>query len=263
MKPKSWLWALLLTLAVAGATAEAKAGNPGQKAKAAEAAQAEKPDMDEEAVQALKAVGDWLEKANQFSVKVDVETDEVYAGETKVQKSYTMEMRVQKPTGFRVMVKGASGLRDYAFNGKEFALYYKNRNILASVPVSGTNEDAIAFAAEKLDIVIPLADIILGSKAYSISEMRSVIYVGKAEIGGSECHHILALMDDVDLQLWIDAGQESAIRKYLVNYKNLPGKPQYSATFQRWETKTPVDGGSLKTNAPQDAVKAAFREKGK
>jgi hypothetical protein len=262
MKLRFGLWALLLAVSVVPAAAQANAKDPVQQPKQAASAKAQEPDLDDEAVQVMKALGDWLSKVDRFSVYVDVTADEVYPGETRVQRSYVMEMRVLKPTGFNVMLKGASGLREYAFDGKEFAVYYKSRNVLAVAPFSGTNEGAIGFAAEKLDVVVPLADIILGSKTYTAEDMLSAIYVGKTEIGGSECHHVLALMDDVDLQLWIDAGPEPMIRKFLLTYKSIPGYPQYSATLQRWDVKSPVDGKSLKLDAPQNAARVPFREKG-
>lgn len=262
MKLRYGLWALLLAVSVVPATAQATAGNPGQQPKQAAAAKTQPPDLDDESAQVMKALGDWLSRLDQFSVSVDVTADEVYPGDTRVQRAYAMEMRVLKPTGFNVRVKGASGLRDYAFDGKELAVYYKSWNALAVAPFSGTNEGVIAFAADKLGVVVPLADLILGSKAYTTDDILSAIYVGKAEVGGSECHHVLVLMEDLDLQLWVDAGPEPMMRKFLLTYKSIPGYPQYSALLHRWDVKSPVDAKSLKVDAPQDAARVPFRGKG-
>ena len=49
-----------------------------------------------------------------------------------------------------------------------------------------------------------------------------------------KCHHVAFRQDDVDWQVWVDAGDVPLLRKLVITYKNEAGAPQYTARLSRW-----------------------------
>jgi hypothetical protein len=49
-----------------------------------------------------------------------------------------------------------------------------------------------------------------------------------------KCHHLAFAQDDVQWQIWIDAGPEPIPRKLVIAYGDEVGIPQYTATIRRF-----------------------------
>ena len=64
--------------------------------------------------------------------------------------------------------------------------------------------------------------------------IKHSLYVGQSKIRGVLCHHLSFDGDNVQLQVWIDAGDKPLPQKVVLTHKNLPGSPQWTAYLSDW-----------------------------
>lgn len=79
---------------------------------------------------------------------------------------------------------------------------------------------------------MPLADL-LSSNPYEIfmADVLAGHYVGLHKVDVHECHHLAFEQDEIDWQIWIDAGDNPVPRKLVITYTTLPSHPQYIMTL--------------------------------
>lgn len=204
------------------------------------AASAEKDDFDvePEAAALLKAAWSWLGSQESYAFHADIEYDEVYGEVTRVRASGRVDALVRRPDRFKVFFDGDRGRKTYYYDGKRFVLADLRSGTWAEAPVAGTNEAAVDTIAGKLAVPLPLSDFLVTTAAYSAEELKGAWVVGESRVAGKRCHQLLLLLDDLDVQLWIEADGNPLIRKMVLVYREAPGQPQFEATFTEWYPST-------------------------
>jgi hypothetical protein len=89
-------------------------------------------------------------------------------------------------------------------------------------------------------------------------KIKHSLYVGQSKIRGVLCHHLSFDSDDVQLQLWIDAGDQPLPRKVVLTHKNLPGSPQWTAYLSDWNLSPQINDDLFSFTPPQGAEKIKF-----
>jgi hypothetical protein len=64
--------------------------------------------------------------------------------------------------------------------------------------------------------------------------------------------------DEVQLQLWIDAGDQPLPRKVVLNHKNLPASPQWTAYLSDWNFAPQLNDNLFAFTPPQGTEKIKF-----
>ena len=67
-------------------------------------------------------------------------------------------------------------------------------------------------------------------------------------------------LDDVDWQIWIDAGELAVPRRMVINYKNQPGYPRYAAALNYWRLSTDIPQSTFVFNKPEGAKLVEMNE---
>ena len=90
-------------------------------------------------------------------------------------------------------------------------------------------------------------------------------YLGVRSIGGRPCHHLLFTQEEVDWQVWVDAGESPLPRKLVITRKKEPGQPQFSAELSGWDLAPALTETSFDFKAPAGAkpVKMSDLREGK
>lgn len=195
-------------------------------------------DVEPEAAALLKAAWGWLAAQESYAFHADVEYDEVYGEVTRVRASGRVDALVRRPDRFKVFFEGDRGRRTYYYDGKRFVLADLRSGTWAEAPVTGPNEAAVDTIAGKLAVPLPLSDFLVTTAAYSAEELEGAWVVGESRVSGKRCHQVLLLLDDLDVQLWIEADGNPLIRKMVLVYREAPGQPQFEATFTEWYPST-------------------------
>ena len=96
-------------------------------------------------------------------------------------------------------------------------------------------ESALEKANKEFGVRVALTDLASPNLWELLNKrIKHSLYVGQSKIRGVFCHHLSFDGDEVQLQVWIEAGDQPLPRKVVLTHKNLPGSPQWTAYLSDW-----------------------------
>ncbi len=210
-----------------------------------------------EAAQLVKAMTDYLQTLEAFSVKVDVGTDVVLKTGQKHKLNSSGEVLVRRPGALRVTRKGELADAEFNFDGKTLSILSRSDNVYFQADAPGTIDDLVDALQNLYGIDLPAADL-FGTRAYEqlMTGAWSVTYYGQASIDGVACDHIGVRADSVDWQIWIRAGDKPLPCQYVVTSKWMSGAPEHQVRFYGWNEAPEIAADSFVFTPPADAKKA-------
>ena len=201
----------------------------------------------------------YLTSLNAFSYRADVTDDQVYTGGKKLQFGFTTETFVQRPDKLRVNAAGDLFDKAFIFDGKTLTLFDADQKVYASTPVTGDIEEALAKASRDLRFRLPLGDLNSPKLCEHMGKGQGhALYVGPSKVGGVATEHLAFDRPDMQYQLWVTTGDKPLPMKILVNQKNLPASPQWTATLHDWNTSHKLKPEVFVFTAPPGAQQIAF-----
>ena len=261
LKTFSWLLMVGLLFATSPLLAQQPQAPPPQAEKAVTAApQAEKAMAPEpDPLQVLQKMCEFLKSQQQFTYKAEVADDQVYAGGKKLQYEIEMETFVRRPDRLRVNAEGDLIDKQFFFDGKTITLYDKNDNVYGTLEVPPDIESALEKANKEFGVRVALTDLASPNLWEMLNKrIKHSLYVGQSKIRGVLCHHLSFDGDEVQLQVWIEAGDKSLPRKVVLTHKNLPGSPQWTAYLSDWNFAPQLNDNLFAFTPPQGTEKIKF-----
>jgi hypothetical protein len=183
----------------------------------------------------MKEMSALLAKTPRLALEAEETLDEVYAGAPRIQLTNVRRAAIQRPSRFASDATGDTLNRSSWYDGKTITALEKEDNTYLTVEMPATIDAVLDKLADEYGIVVPLSDF-LYSDPYSIL-MEGVVYGeyrGIHQAAGVPCHHLAFSQEDIDWQIWIDAGAQPLPRKIVITYAEEPGAPQYTAVIKRW-----------------------------
>jgi hypothetical protein len=254
----------------------AQAPSPSAAPNAAEAGKAEAPapeaprprQVEPRVDELMKAMSTLLAKTPRLAVEAEETLDEVYAGAPRIQLTNVRRAAIQRPARFASDATGDTLNRSSWYDGKTVTALQKDDNTYLTVEMPATIDATLDKLADDYGIVVPLSDFLYADPYATL--MEGVLYGeyrGIHQAAGVPCHHLAFSQEDIDWQLWIDAGPQPLPRKLVITYAEEPGAPQYTAVFKRWNLEpkfteelfhfVPPEGAtSLNTSAPAASTPA-------
>jgi len=92
----------------------------------------------------------------------------------------------------------------------------------------------------------------------SLSRVKSGHYVGESIIDGVMCDHLALRNDDLDVQVWIEKGDEPVPRRIVITHKELQGQPRVWVNFTEWDFSPELSERIFTHSPPQDAERVDF-----
>ena len=184
----------------------------------------------------LKAMGDYLKAAKQFSYHAEITFDEVLPSGQKIQYSSTSDLALSRPDHIHVESSSHLGDKRFWYDGKNMVLLDVGREVYAKESVTGNLEEALDYIVNKFGFAPPLSDFVYQDIYEAL--MRDIVfgfYVDLQYIDGARCHHLAFVENNIDWQVWIEDSKQMVPRKIVITYKNISSSPQYSAVFSDWE----------------------------
>lgn len=220
---------------------------------------AEKPAIDPRANQILKQMGDYLKEADRFTFNSEAYFEQVLENGQKLQYNTIAKVAIQRPNRLRVDSRGDVANESYYYNGKRITHFDHRSNTYASVKVPATIGAAIDFLAEQYGLTPPLADLAY-KDPYSIliQNVESGAYIGLSRVRETMCYHLAFQQDEIDWQVWIDAGWMRVPRKIVITYKKTAGVPQYMAFLTEWDFAPRFPGDLFDFSVPPNAEQVEF-----
>lgn len=209
--------------------------------------------------QILQQACDLLKATKQFSFKAEVTDDRVYTEGKKLQFAFDLEAYVQRPDKVRINAAGDLENKQFFYDGKTITLYEKSNNAYASMEAPATIDEAMEKANKEYGLRVSLVDL-AESNTYALMTkgVKHALYVGQGLVRGVNCHHLAFDKDNIQWQIWIDAGEKPLIRKLIITQKKLPASPQWSTYFTDWNLAPQLSDSLFVFTPPQGASKVKF-----
>lgn len=138
-------------------------------------------------------------------------------------------------------------------------LYSSETNFYARSEVPKSIDEAMRFMIDRLDIELPLAEVIFAESGIELlTDQDTIMYLtDKARIAGVDCHHIVIRGQEMDLQLWVEAGDQPTARKMTMSMKWEGGSPRRSA-LMKVSKKDKLDARTFEFKPPEGAQEISF-----
>ncbi len=198
----------------------------------------------------------------QQALSFHIETSfELYDFGQKLQFAGAADIQIRRPDRLAVDYRDDLSAKRVWYDGSQLTLVDPIAGVYASMKAPSNIDDTLDHFEEKYGLVLPLTDLI-GQDAYALiaSRVQSVSYVGLHDVDGKACHHLAFVGDSADLQLWIRDGDRPTPCKFLVDYKEEPGRPEYGVVMMDWKFGSSLPDSRFEASIPDGARKIEFLE---
>ena len=224
-----------------------------------QAGHAQPAGIDPQAEKLLRRMSDYLAGRQQFSLKAESTLEAVLTSGQKVQFDSPATMMVSRPNKLRAHRKGDIFNQEFFYDGKTLTLYNPKENLYATTAAPPTIDEMLDFAREKLDIIAPAAELLYKNVAEKmLKESSSGFVVGPSVIGGVKCTHLAFRGSEVDWQIWIEDGDKSLPRKFILTSKKVTGEPQFAVLIRSWDMAPKLTNSEFSFTPPKGAKKIEF-----
>jgi len=213
------------------------------------------PRIDPVAMNALKKMGEYLLKLDEFQVKATVTQDKVLLDSQKVQQAKAVDLLVDRPNKIRLQVLGDQHERLFLYDGSTFTLWAPLLRYYGQVPAPAT----IGELAKKLEndhgLELPLVDLFRwGTAEAPISTITAAKDIGSANCDGVTCEHFAFRQPGLDWEVWIQKGDHPLPRRLVITTTTDDAKPQYMAAYS-WNLAPSIGSKTFAFTPPDDAQK--------
>lgn len=217
-------------------------------------------EIQHDAMEALTAMGHYLNTLKSFTVSSTVSMDEVLLTGQKILVTGTTEMTARLPDRLRGSAKIEELNRDleYFYDGKSFTIFGHNNNYYALFNAPPTITELLDIAQERYNVEIPLRDLFWwGTEKARVDDIQSAFFIDTNRVDGTTCKHYAFRQEDVDWQVWIEDGKTPLPRRLVITSKLENGQPQYISTMT-WNTVPELSDNTFRFAPPDGAQKIDF-----
>jgi hypothetical protein len=148
----------------------------------------------------------------------------------------TFEVHMSGPDKMLVISAGARGHHQFWYNGYQLSYYSYDENNYAVLDAPPTILQTIDSVNKNFGVEFPAADFFYPTFTDDlIKNSEQIAYLGKTQILGRNCFHILATGKESTIQIWISEDAFNLPLRYSIMYRDIKGNPQYEATFSDWK----------------------------
>lgn len=247
----------ILAALAAWPLAPAQAGPPASKP--ATVAPAAAPAIAAESDRLLKEMSDYIGSAKDFTFRAEISFDRVLASGQKVQYSAREDVAFERPGHLAIDYSGELGDRRFWYDGRSVTLYDPGTPFYATEPAPPDIDAALQKISTELNFLPPLSDLFFRDPYQVLRyNIRTGFVVGANRVNGQLCRHLAFADNRVDWQLWIAEGAQPTPCKVAIDYRSLPGRPQFSAVFSDWDFAPRIAAPVFTAEIPPDATRIPF-----
>jgi len=192
--------------------------------------------IQDSAVDALKAMSNYLMQQQTLQVSTEGSLDVVTNDGQRIQLDGTTTYKIRRP-GFVIDYVSDMKSRRFIYDGKTFTVYSPKLGFYASVPAPGTNREVLDTIYQKFGISLPLVDLFRwgdGTNDERIKALKSAYEIGPATIDGTPTEHFAFREADVDWEVWIQKGDQPLPRKLVIVDRTDPARPTFTTRLS-WQ----------------------------
>jgi hypothetical protein len=258
--------AALLGAACASESPAPVAGTEPEVAEVAEVAEAGTAEeslpgdgIDDRTQEIAKAMCDSLTASKRFSFRAESATDTHAADGRIITLESNAEITVRRPNGLRVVRESVKGKRLLQYDGRNVSLLDVGKNLYAAAEAPATVDETLDAIAEKLGIVIPLADLVCDNPYPSFSDLAdSGSWHGVHPVRGKPCDLLVFENEILEWQVWVSQAEPRVPLKLAIHYLTEPGVPRFVAHLFDWNLATDVPDSAFAFAPPDGAHRIEF-----
>ena len=222
-------------------------------------ARAQAPAVDPAAVRILKQMTDFVDGMQQFSVKSQNIIEDLHSSGHRVDYDLTANVLVKRPNKVRATRTGDLMNQHFYYDGKTLTLYNPSEKVYGTKAAPDTIEGMIDFARETVGILLPASDLVY-RKAFPLlmQGVTLAVVVGKAEVGGVKCDHLLFSRPGVDFQIWVAEGKQPFPHKYVVTEMDTPSRLSITTFMSNWNIAPAMDDSQFNFVPPKGTQEIEF-----
>jgi hypothetical protein len=220
---------------------------------------AQGPAVDPEAVRLLRGMTDYMSSLTQFSVKAQNVFEDVLDSGHRVDYDLSASVIVSRPNKLRVDRRAGPIEQIYFYDGTALTQYRPLERVYATEAAPGTIEGLFDFARESLGLSMPISDLVYRDAfPLLMKDVTLAMVVGKVDIGGVTCHHLLFSRPGVDFQVWVADAGPPLPRKYVVTDTGTPELLSITTVMSDWNVAPAVNDTRFTFAPPQGSTAIAF-----
>jgi hypothetical protein len=145
------------------------------------------------------------------------------------------------------------------YDGRVLAVFLPKDNIYAEEKAPGTINEAMEQLASKHGIRRPVGDLAYtGLDERILSNVWKGRYLGLHTAAGISCHHLGFTAENIDWQLWVDAGENPIPRRLSIHYWGFEGQPRYTMEVNTAEFPEEFPENLFELELPDSVEKVPF-----
>jgi hypothetical protein len=146
------------------------------------------------------------------------------------------EVYMRGPNKMLVDSKSDEDHRGYWYDGTTITYYSYDENNYAVIKAPATIMETIDSINRDYGIDFPAADFFYPTFTDDlIANSDRIVFLGKKNVEGRDCFHILAKFKTMGVQLWIANDSLNLPVKYSIVSYDEKNAPRYEATFSNWQ----------------------------
>lgn len=218
--------------------------------------------VDPAATAALKRMADYLASLPAFSLDTSNTLDAVLESGQKIQFNSATSFTAKRPNQFVGSRHGDIIRQDFYYDGKNLTLSNPDSLVFAVVAAPATIDETLDFITDELDIVAPASDLLHKDALQRLTgTATNGVIVGQSVIEGKTCDHLAFRSTNVDIQVWIEAGDKPAPCKYVITTTDMPGMPELSVTVRDFNAEPKLNDSTFQFTPKPGATQIDFLKK--
>jgi hypothetical protein len=200
-----------------------------------------------------------LSSSDAYSFHAEIMFDHVLESDVKVQFAAAMDFYLQKPGELAVDYRSDLGGKQLWYHDGQLTIFDPPQMVYATMNVPGTIDGMVEHAAIEHGLTFPMAEFALSDPCKAIaSRLVHSGYIGRNDVNGVECDHLAFMGREADLQVWLDRSGKPVPRKIVINYRTVPGSPEYIAFLSDWKFPEKIPASRFHPDLPSTAKKIDF-----
>jgi hypothetical protein len=185
--------------------------------------------------------------------------DTISSTNEQITHDINISAALKRPDKIVVKKSGYENVQFY-FNGQKLVAYNPLTQNFASESLPGDINSLISTLGG-YEIEAPMAEF-FGNEPLTVL-LRDVDvgrYIELSGVRGVSCHHIAFRQENVDWQLWVEAGETPLIRRFRITTKTLTGSPSYTVDFLEWQINPNTLDTQFEFDVPAGSTQVDFKE---
>jgi hypothetical protein len=240
---------LAATFSAANAFGQASAAAPASAARTPAAA----PERQQQAIDALSTMSQYLRSIARFEVMANSATDAVLDSGQTVSFLHQTDLKVARTKYVRADITGSRGVRGLVYDGKTFTIFNTNQGYYSRNPAPDTIDGLVRDLSTNYNIDTPLADLFYwGDGKVDDVALTSALFIGLERVDSRWCKHYAYQQRGADWEISIQTGPQPLPCRMTIVDTSQDARPRHVVTYH-WKINPEFPASTFEYRPPANA----------